>query len=202
MALLNPASQNGANAQTLQATAATDLTSGQIQPVIQVFDQFDEDEEFVVTITNTDDDTDAADIEIISGLLGTGNMPAATTLTSSVGNHAATKKWLENVSMSIVSFRIETTNVANYEGNYLTIGKQKYTGRHDQNRVYLSKYRVSAGNGYSDVVDVKDRPFTTIPQTFMTLKKLKFGTTVNIYFKIQGVSDAAQVKLVKGAIQQ
>ena len=172
------------DAPTLQATGvATNAKGGDASVTINVKNNFDSDPEFEIAVTNTSEEADLLNVDIIPLITKAIAEVANLTYGSTVGNRTATTQFLRRINFMATSIAFQTSNVANYEGN-LIFGELKYDGQTKQKNVRLSKYRETNGNGYTDVAEVKNEPFVNNGYSFIVLSKLKANSTMYFRFGI------------------
>lgn len=186
-----------ADSQTFQATGIAKDTQGNEMATFNPVNNFQGNQEIEITFTNTGTDhAERSDFGVIPKITASspGTLPAGLTV-SGTYTWAQWLELLKRENFYVTEMRIQTDDTSHFSGN-LKMGETRFDNVDVPETVNLSKYRVSVGNGYSDVITVKDKGFLNKARFFLVLSKIKDGKSISFYFKVgaEGAPPVTQVK--------
>lgn len=186
--------------QVIESGKATDVKTGNSEPLYTPQVSVTAEQEFEIIVTNTSTEADVDNVVIIP--LGKDSAaPSAVTnitLTSSMGSRADTMAFLQKYGLHISEFDLQVLsgNSATMYSKKFVRGELQLDGTVINNNVRLTTYRDSNGGEILDTANIKDRPFVVDGWNSLTIATLPKSTSLAIRCKIVGKS-VPQMKLVK-----
>lgn len=181
---------------TYQATGVAKDNYGNEQLTYNPLNNFEGAPEIRVTFSNTGTNhaarTNLKVFPKITDLTAT-TLPEGVVCTSTFGNFANFVKFIDREDFQVVEMRIQTDDTGHFTGD-LEMGETRIDGVDVPEKVNLTKYRVSTGNGYSDVITITDKKFINKARFYMLLSSLKDNKEITFYFKVAGVSAMPMVQ--------
>lgn len=181
---------------TYQATGVAKDNYGNEQLTYNPLNNFEGSPEIFLTLSNTGSNHAArSNVKIFPKItdLTASTLPEGVVSTSTFGSFANFVKFIDREDFQVVEMRIQTDDVSHFIG-YLEMGQTRIDGVDVPEKLNLSKYRVSVGNGYSDVITIKDRSFINKARFYMLLSSLKDNKEITFFFKVAGVSAMPMVQ--------
>lgn len=125
-------------------------------------------------------------------------LPTGVTFSGDFATYADFLDYVNNVAEHIVGIRLQTDNTQNYSQKITLVNNTPNLQNAKYKNIFLSKYRQSTGNGYSDTLTIQDgnADFTILPQTNVIFDSLIKNSTVNVYFIVDKSSQSASVSPV------
>lgn len=182
-------------ANTYQATGIAKDQFGNEKPTYNPVNNFNGAPEIRLTLSNTGTNHAArTNVKIFPKItdVNAAILPEGITVSGTFGTYAQFVKFIDREDFDCVEMRIVTDDVSHYTGD-IEMGETRIDGVDVPEKVNLTKYRVSTGNGYSDVITIKDKPFRNKARFYMSLSSLKDNKEITFYFKVAGVSAVPMV---------
>lgn len=146
-------------------------------------------------IFTADNAVGTAALSEIGLLPGTGKgritaLPAGVTLSGDYADIADFYDYVANNAMKVTNIFMQSADTTNYAGR-LTVGMIQPNGKTPgETYKQLTDYRESTGNGYSDVINIKNLQLVTIPKLYAKFD-LKKNTSIRVILTVESCVESA-----------
>ncbi|HTN47204.1 MAG TPA: hypothetical protein VL098_12720 [Flavipsychrobacter sp.] len=184
------------SANSYQATGVAQDQQGNQQYTYNPINNFVANQEIRLTFLNTGgSNATRQNIDIFPKITNgsAATLPTGLTVPNTFGAWADWLRFINREDFQVSEIRIQTDDTSHFTGD-LVMGETRFDGVDVPEKVNMTKYRVSTGNGYSDVITIKDKPFTNKARFFMQLSQILTDKQVTIYMKIAGCSAVPMVQ--------
>jgi len=143
------------------------------------------------------DNVNAAASSTIGLFPGTGKgritaLPAGVTVGGDYTDIADFYNYITNNAMKVTNIFMQSADTTNYAGR-LTVGMIQPNGKiPGETYKQLTDYRESTGNGYSDVINIKDLKLVTIPKLYAKFD-IKKNTTIRVILTVESCVESASL---------